>query len=434
MSNFQTILITVFTFFVVIGVLIFSGVFGTPKSKNSNLITGNVVIWGTLEKITMDNIFYSIIAANKGLQINYLKKDEATIDQELIEALALDNGPDLIFLKNDSILKNKNKIYPIPFVSFPEKNFRDSFVQAGEVYLDETGILALPLTIDPMVMYYNRSIFDEAGISKAPNTWEEISDLALKLSVKDGANNIKKSAVALGTFDNINYAKDILTTLLFQSNNQIVEKGSRGTNSTLTSYDGGKKMITQSVLEFYSQFADPVKSVYSWNRGLVNSLDSFINEDLVIYFGYASDLFKINAKNPNLNFDVVAMPQFKETNRKVIYGKINAIALLKNSQNLNSAFAVANALVSDEINAQIASSLSLPPVKRSLLVQKPATPYYASVFYDSALIARSWLDPAGVETKLIFKDLVDGTLRGYNLIEIIIQANDRLNLLLEKYQ
>ena len=57
-----------------------------------------------------------------------------------------------------------------------------------------------------------------------------------------------------------------------------------------------------SVLKFYTDFADPLKDVYSWNKSFSNSRDAFSAENLVFYLGYASELQSLINKNPNQNF------------------------------------------------------------------------------------------------------------------------------------
>ena len=50
------------------------------------------------------------------------RRKRQTFDQEFVEALAVGQGPDLFFLTQDGILKHKDKIYPIPFSVYSEKN------------------------------------------------------------------------------------------------------------------------------------------------------------------------------------------------------------------------------------------------------------------------------------------------------------------------
>ena len=47
---------------------------------------------------------------------------------------------------------------------------------------------------------------------------------------------------------------------------------------------------TRSVLTYYTDFANPLKSVYSWNRSFSSSRDAFLAQNLAVYFGPGSEI------------------------------------------------------------------------------------------------------------------------------------------------
>lgn len=46
--------------------------------------------------------------------------------------------------------------------------------------MTKDSIIAFPLTIDPLVMYWNRDILSNAGIVKPPAYWDEIYSIVKK--------------------------------------------------------------------------------------------------------------------------------------------------------------------------------------------------------------------------------------------------------------
>ena len=54
-----------------------------------------------------------------------------------------------------------------------ERDFKNTYIEEGELYLAANGILGLPITVDPMVMYWNRDIFSSAAIAAPPSYWDE---------------------------------------------------------------------------------------------------------------------------------------------------------------------------------------------------------------------------------------------------------------------
>ena len=433
-SNFQIAIIGASVLFLIVAVLIFSGAIKTGKDKGSASLQGTVVIWGTIKRSLLNSLLDDFNREHSNFSTKYIEKDPATFDQEFLEALASGRGPDLFMLPNDLILRHKDKVYPIPYASILERTFRDTFISEAELYLDPSGILALPITIDPLVMYYNRGALESAGISKPPATWGELSDMIPSISQKDANNRILKSAVALGEFDNINHAKDIVSTVFLQAGNPIVSKEKGELLSTLgrssSSSSQQTKELTEKMLSFYTSFANQLNKLYSWNRSLPDAQSSFLAGNLVFYFGYASELFSIQNQNPNLDFDVAMIPQIKDQNFKLTFGQMNALAVSRASKNLSTAVTAASLFSGQAVQVKLAGALSLPPVRRDLLSQKPENPY-ASVFYNSALISRAWLDPNPKGTQNLFRDMIRTINSGqFNPAQALPEIGNQLDLLL----
>jgi ABC-type glycerol-3-phosphate transport system substrate-binding protein len=378
---------------------------------------------------TIDNIN----SLNKDLNFRYVKKDIATYQQDLVEAFANGNGPDLFIITPDMIQRNNNFIYKIPYASYPEKIFRDSFIDGASVYLGKEGILAFPVFVDPMVLYYNKDILSNEGIAYPPKNWDELFSLSSSLTKKENNGTINQSMIALGQYGNINNVKDIIATLLFQNNNFIVEQNALSYVATLNANPSHYVVSpVEAVLKFFLEFSNPSNTAYSWNRSLPNSLDMFTGGKLVFYLGRASELFNIESINPNLSFDVTQMPQIKDSPSKRTYGEIYAVVINKKSTNLTSAVNIAGLLSMGDNAKNLAVALSLPPASRALLSSKPEDPYLYT-FFNSALISRSWADPDKFKTDTIFQELIENILSNrLSVAEAITKAQGQLELLNKK--
>ena len=66
-------------------------------------------------------------------------------------------------------------------------------------------------------MVYNENIFNNAGIKKPPETWEDIINNVGQLTVKDRNGRIITSGIALGTASNISHFSDIFCLFLLQN-------------------------------------------------------------------------------------------------------------------------------------------------------------------------------------------------------------------------
>jgi len=428
MKNFQVIILIIFIFFAIGGVFLFATFRGSDSISNIE-----ITIWGEERQPLFDSFLREFDKQTENsFSIKYVEIKTENFSDEVVEAIAGDNGPDIVILPAEEILRLQDKIFVVPYESISERDFRDAFIEGGEIFLSSEGVVALPFIVDPLVMYWNRDILQSNGLASPPKFWNEFFSFADKVTEKDEALNITKSAVAMGEFSNIKNAKEIILTLIIQNGNPVVKRD-RETgriSSTLSELNDRPIPPVESALRFYTEFANPTKTSYSWNRALPNSQDAFVASDLAIYFGFASELSQIRSKNPNLNFDVARFPQASETDSKKTFGKFQALAVIKRSKNITASIIITRALVGDDSIQAWSDLKNLPPVKRSLLSTRPGDAYKA-LFYDSALISKAFLDPDTEKTNEIFKNLVERIVSGRERVsQAVRRANVELSALL----
>lgn len=428
MNNFKLVVIALLGFGGVLGVFVFAGFIDLENKAVNTGPTGTVTMWGTAPASVVNPL---LIKFNQGKSYNvkYVSIIPQNFDQELLEAMAVGKGPDLFFLPDNLAFKYQNKIYPIPYTSYPLINFKNTFVGAGEVFLNVKGVLAFPISIDPMVMYYNRSMLDSNNVVYPPVYWDEFYDFSNTFTKKDDSQQITQSAFALGQYANVSYAKDILATLFMQTGSSITGEQNGLLRSSLdNSLESNTN--TASSLDFYTSFSNPLKPNYSWNRSLPMSIDAFSKEDLVFYFGFASDLKTLLDKNPNQDFQVTTIPQIRNTNNKVTSARVTGIAVSSFTKNLSASLAAVTALSSGDFAKEYSNSQFVPPARRDLLAEARKDSYFP-VFYSSSLFARSWLDPSPSDSSNIFRAMVEEVLSNAKKPQdAIFTANNRLNTLI----
>lgn len=427
-SNFSIIVIVIFIAIAVFSVLVFAGVINIGNQEKKSKSLGTVTLWGTINSDTIAPLIQKFNDFNPNIRLRYAHKFPESFDKDLLEALASGEGPDLFFMPNDLALSYSNKIHTIPYTNYPIATFTSKFAGAGEVFLTSKGILALPITIDPLMMYYNRSILDAEDIVYPPNTWEELANLSTEITQRDESRQLIRSTVALGQFSNILNAKDIITTLFMQAGNKITQERDGG--NYLSTLDETKGL--EDILSFYTNFSNPLNETYSWNKSLPNSQSFFSSEKLVFYFGYASELRSLVNKNPNQNFLVTQVPQVKNSKFKLTNAKVTGVAVSSFSKNLQTAVLTADLMANGEFARDLATLLAIAPARRDLLNQRPTDAYFPH-FYTSALIARSWLDPSPTDSNNVFRRIIDGVLsNSMTPYEAIGDADSKLQLLLRK--
>jgi multiple sugar transport system substrate-binding protein len=357
--------------------------------------------------------------------VRYIEKSSRTFDSELIEALASGTGPDLFLLDQGAIVRHEDRLVAVPYESYSERDFRNTFIEEGELYLTAAGILGIPFSVDPLIMYWNQDILSSEGIAQPPKFWDEFYDLSSELTKRDQSNNIIRSAVAFGEYRNVTNAKEIISALAFQAGTAITMRTEIGIESVLTRGGAGQVLApAEAALQFFTEFSNPAKTTYSWNRGLPESRQAFAAGDVALYFGFASELPLLLKLNPNLNFDIAELPQSRESGKKVTFGRMSAFAIPKVSRNVSGAFRAALELSSANSVSIFSKVSGLPPVRRDLLSQKQ-TDAYRSVTYSSALISSAWLEPDDRETDGIFQRMVESVTSGRSKISDAVGNADK---------
>lgn len=407
MTTFQIVFTAMFVIFIGLGVLSFS----LYSANNSNI--GTIVVWGTADQGKMVSFLNALNQQDRSFQgVSYVQKNESTYPNEVINAMASGVSPDIILISQDQIGIFGDKINTIPYNIVPQSSFVSSYIDEARLFLTSQGTLAFPFLIDPMVMYWNRDIFQTAGIAQPPQYWNDLVTQAQKLSVLDPSKNIKRSAIALGGWNNVDHAKEILAMLFIQAGDMLVV---RDTSTDLVrsvfgaNIPGANENPASSALQFYTEFGNPSKTDYSWNRSLPRSGEAFTSGTLAIYLGFASEYPTISARNPNLRFGVATAPQIQGNSAHVTYGRLTGLAIPRTSLNQQGALIIAQKMTNQTGISAAFQIFGGAPVRLDLSVDTTGNAAYAT-FYQSALIARGWLDPNPSETDDIFRTMVNDVI------------------------
>lgn len=366
----------------------------------------------------------------KSATINYIKKDPQTYEAELLNELAAGRGPDIFLVKDSWLEKYKDKIRPLPDASlgYQKKNLRNIFVDgAAGAITDENGaLLGTPLALDTLALFFNRDYFNSANIPAPPRTWNELIEHSQRLTKLSSVGGIQRSGLALGTAGNVEHAPDILTALIYQSGGLIIN-----TDKKQSAIDSPAAEVA---LLFYTSFSNSTKKTYSWNAFFENSISAFAKGDTAMALGYAADVPKIAALNPQLNFDVAPLPQAAGAKTQINYGRFQLMTVSRTSQEAEPAWNFLLWLQNKTVQKTYIDSVGLPPARRDLASSKPPREYLTP-FYDQALSARIPPLVLGDSLGKIINDMIEAvTSRRFNIPDAVSRAESEINILLKNQQ
>ena len=365
------------------------------------------------------------------ITFEYTKKDIASYESDLLNALAAGNGPDIFSINNSWVPKYLDKITPAPDKAWTYKDYHDAFVDVViNDFTKDNKIYGSALSVDSLALYYNKNILGTAGIPTPPKTWDELQTDVRKITRQDQTGYFTRSGVAMGMSANVNRAPDILELLMLQAG--VIPWSADGLSPTFaqsvssgnTNSDPG-----QEALDFYTSFANPNSDNYTWNTRSDYSIDAFANGRAAFLYSYTYARPLILAKSPNLNFDVAPVPQPNLDDPAVNFA--NYFGEVVNKQSQNSAVAwdfLKFATSKDSLDKYYAKNKA--PSSRKDLIGVQIQDLEIGTFAHANLTAKSFYRPDDAKMDTIFTRMIDNVLlKGQSVQQALEQAQSEARVL-----
>lgn len=343
------------------------------------------------------------------VNIKYKKFRLGEYRQKLLEAWAEDRGPDIYQIPAGWLGEFESRITPMPknvklvtsevkttfgkaevvrsvkTVNTPTSNdIKNQYVDL--VYKDvvkNDKIYGLPLSLDTLALFYNRTILDNAKVATAPTTWDELNAAVKAITELQGENNIVQSAIALGTTNNIPRSVDIISTIM-QQNGAVMVKDKQVTFSQV--FQGSSP--TLNAINFYRSFAEPLTEIYTWNESMPDALEAFIAGKTAMFFGYSYQIPIIKGRSPKLNFGVAPMTQISGQ-KSINTANYWVETVSHKTKSIDNSWGFLNFITSQEQAKKFTEKTQQPAALRLILAGQKQSPML-SIFADQALTATRW--------------------------------------------
>ena len=289
-------------------------------------------------------------AVNPGITVKFEVVPWDVLLQKLTTDITAGTNADLSIIGTRWLIDFVQQDVAEPLDGYIKPDFKDRFIDTflspsimqGKTY-------GLPIAASARAMYYNKELFEKAGIAQPPATWTELQEDARKIK-----------ALGSGTFGFGLQGKEIETDVYY-----YYAMWSQGTE--ILNKDGTSGLSTPGALEaakLYKSMIDEgltEPGVTSNNREDVQNLFKQGKVGMMITAPFLSNQIKDEA--PNLKYGVAAIPAGPSGARGT-YGVTDSIIMFKNSKNKDEAWKLLDFLFTTEQRAKFTQGEGFLPVNK----------------------------------------------------------------------
>ncbi|UVK42411.1 sugar ABC transporter substrate-binding protein [Mesorhizobium sp. AR07] len=289
-------------------------------------------------------------AANPGITVKFEVVPWDVLLQKLTTDITAGTNADLSIIGTRWLIDFVQQDVAQPLDSYITPDFKGRFIDTflspsimnGKTY-------GLPIAASARAMYYNKELFEKAGIAKPPATWTELQEDARKIK-----------ALGSGTFGFGLQGKEIETDVyyyyaMWSQGTEILNKDGTsglGTPGALEAAKLYKSMIDEGLTE---------PGVTSNNREDVQNLFKQGKVGMMITAPFLSNQIKDEA--PKLKYGVAAIPA-GPTGARGTYGVTDSMIMFKNSKNKDEAWKLLDFLFTKEQRAKFTQGEGFLPVNK----------------------------------------------------------------------
>lgn len=434
-----------------IGVFVITSGFGckglscniSPESRPVALTYWGV--WDTPEQLgALINEYQS---SHPSVTVVYKQLRYEEYERKLLEAWADDRGPDIFAIPVSWLNKYQNRIVPMPAtVKIPVQEVTGTLkketvtsiktingltaAQLKDQYVDvvyknvvrDNKIYALPYSLDTLVTFYNEDLLDQAGLPEKIVTFNDLVEQTSQLTKVNSDNKIVQSAVALGGTNNIPRYFDIISSLMLQT-----EVDLQGDRFNPVSKRESANRFSEAI-NFYTSFARPTLSSYSWDKDLPNAFDMFSAGKLAYFFGYSYHADALRAKGVPFEWGITNFPKTEGTETTKYYADYWVNVVAKKSKNSDVAWNFVQNTASAQNVKKYLDQNKKPTALRTLINGQKSNPDIAPFAYQ-VLTADNWYNGYDFpQAEIYMGDFIDGLIEN----KIDINSDEDVDLFIKR--
>lgn len=337
----------------ILGASMFIGCGSKSNSSSSNeeKTTIKFCMWGSMNEEY--NFIKSFEEKNPDIKVDLMTIPEDSYSEKINSMIAGNSAPDVIlswecdinrFAKNNAIVQLDE------YMNNSGLNVNDLIPAVQDMTKMNNGTYGLPWSYASEILYYNKDLFDAAGL-EYPNdnwNWEDFREAANKLTVRNGDNVTQWGANSID-FPGIWYSQ------IGQAGDEIINS-----DGILTLGEGAKK-----ALKFEYDLINVDKVIPEPSATSGNGIDLFTSGKAAMNRG-GSWLIKSYAEIKDFNWDIAVLPKDTQSYSSLHTG---FFSISNNSSNKDAAWKFIDYCMGEEGQEMISKATNNPSCVKTYMAQ-----------------------------------------------------------------
>ena len=268
----------------------------------------------------------------KGTKITVFSTTLREHEQKLAAAVPTGTGPDIF---------DVGQILAITFIEAglikPNPPAVDALLKGGayrkssiEQFITDGKTHGLPMLFSTPAMFWNKTMFKEAGIAGPPDTFQEKMEFAKKLTKFDGTGKMIRSGMSLRLSGQGSGIAEKFRFILEPAGGTLIVPTAKGKFHQGYDNDAGR-----NALKYY---VDAVQVNKVDDPKVQHDADAFVAGNTAMLMREAWVIGEIQKKNPKLDYGVAAIPAWGGIGKKKTLLQHNGLWVSAKSKNIDAAY------------------------------------------------------------------------------------------------
>jgi len=313
--------------FILISFLLYSGI-AISKTTISFL-------WNYGEEVgpTIEKLIEQYQKENPEISINLMSFTGEPADYaiKLISAIAAGTPPDVFQIADNQLFRYAKMGVLDPVPADIEENIKEKTIETTKdlVIWEMSGadgvIYGVPWVADWVAMWYNKDMFEEAGIPGPPANWKELIEYAKKLTKYDSEGNITRSGISLRVTGHLAGITDKFTSFITAAGGDFYNENY---TRVIVNSPAGLEAVQLYLDLLYKYKVDAI--------GIPHDAEAFANRKTAMFERGPWVYAFLQAHAPELNFGIAPVPDHTHKAKNMPF--VDAVTVAKESGNKDVAW------------------------------------------------------------------------------------------------